>query len=73
LETLNSPIPNMARKEFEAIISLKLNKDIRILQTDKDSCSVAFVDSEYKYRLNTLLEARFCEYSPTDLTPKFEN
>jgi hypothetical protein len=53
-----------------AIKSLKLNKDIRILQADKGNCTVVLDDSEYKAKLNTLLSLEVYEPLPKDPTAK---
>jgi hypothetical protein len=50
--------PSLARKELKAIKSLKLNKDITIVQAEKGSCSVVLDGSEYKDKLNTLLRVQ---------------
>jgi hypothetical protein len=38
LENSKPSVPNMAKNELRATKSLKLNKDIRILQADKGNC-----------------------------------
>jgi hypothetical protein len=40
LEKSKSSTPNMTTKEFKAVKSLRLNKDIRILQADMGNCTV---------------------------------
>jgi hypothetical protein len=52
--------------------SLRLNKDIRILQADKGHCTVVLDESEYKDKLNTLLESGVYEPLPKDPTAKDE-
>jgi hypothetical protein len=44
--------------------SLRLNKDIRILQTDKCNCAVVLDDSKYRDKSDTLLESRINEPLP---------
>jgi hypothetical protein len=51
--------PNMTMKELKAIKSLRLNKDMKILQVDKE-------------KLFTLQESGVYESSPKDLTAKSE-
>jgi hypothetical protein len=46
------------------------NKDIRILQADKDNCMVVLDESKYKNKLITLLESRVHEPLPKDPTAK---
>jgi hypothetical protein len=53
LEKSKSSRPNMTTKELTAIKSLRLNKDIRILQANKGNCTVVFDESNYKEKLNT--------------------
>jgi hypothetical protein len=47
LEKSKPASPNMTKQEFRALKSLKLNKDIRILQADKGNCTVVLDESEY--------------------------
>jgi hypothetical protein len=47
---------NMTKQEFKALKSLKLNKDNRILQADKGNCTVVLDVSEYRNKLNHLLD-----------------
>jgi hypothetical protein len=49
-----------------------LNKDIRILQTDKGNCIVMFDESKYKEKLNTLLESGVYKPLPKDPTAKVD-
>jgi hypothetical protein len=55
LEESKSFRPNMSKRELEAMRSLRLNKDIRILHSDKGNCIVVLDESKYKDKLNTLL------------------
>jgi hypothetical protein len=41
--------------------SLRLNKDIRILQAEKGNCTVVLDAFKYKDKLNTSLESRVYE------------
>jgi hypothetical protein len=52
--------------------SLRLNKDIRILLADKGNCTVVLDESEYKDKLNTLLEYRVYEPLPKDPRARVE-
>lgn len=72
LEKLKSFVPNMASKELKAIKPLKLNEDIRILQADKGSFTVVLDESEYKNKLNTLLESGLYEPLSKDPTAGVE-
>jgi hypothetical protein len=45
---------------------LRLNKDIRILLADKGTCAMVEDESEYKHKLNTLLESGVYEPLPED-------
>jgi hypothetical protein len=47
LEKSKSSMPNMAKKDLKVVQSLRLNKGVRILQTDKGNCTV-FSESKYK-------------------------
>jgi hypothetical protein len=62
----------MSTKELKAIKSLRLNKNIRILQADKGNCTVVFDEPKYKEKLNTLLESGVYEHLPKDPTAKVE-
>jgi hypothetical protein len=62
----------MTTKELKAMKSLMLNKDMRVLQADKGSCTVVLDESEYKDKLNTLLESGVCEPLAKDPTAKAE-
>jgi hypothetical protein len=62
----------MTTKELRAVISLRLNKNIRILQADKGNCKVVMYESEYKDKLNTLLESGVYEPLPEDPTAMVE-
>jgi hypothetical protein len=64
--------PNVSKKEFKAVRSSRLNKDIKIHQVDEGSCTVVLDESEYKDKLNTLLETRVYEPLPKDLTAMVE-
>jgi hypothetical protein len=48
LEKSKSSRLNMSTKELKAIKSLRLNKDIGILQADKSNCTVVFDEFKYK-------------------------
>jgi hypothetical protein len=60
---------NIAREEYRAIKSLKLNKN-RILPADKGYCSVVLDETSYKDKLNTLLESGAYEILSSDPTKK---
>jgi hypothetical protein len=62
----------MTTKELKALKSLRLNKEIRILQADKGNCTVVFDEHKYKEKLNTLLESGVYETLPKDPTSKVE-
>jgi hypothetical protein len=47
---------------MQAVRSLRLNTDIRIIQADKGNCTVVLDESKYKDKLKTLLE--FGVYEP---------
>jgi hypothetical protein len=64
-----SSMLNITKKELK---SLRLNKDIRILQAGRGNCTVLLDESKYKYKLNTLLEFRVYETFPKDPTTKVE-
>lgn len=51
-------IRKVTRKELKAINILRLNKDIRILQTDKGNCTVMWDESKYKVKLTTFLDSK---------------
>ncbi|PNF20184.1 hypothetical protein B7P43_G16972 [Cryptotermes secundus] len=73
LEKSESSRPNMTTKELKAVKSLRLNKEIRILRADKGNCTVVLDESEYKDKLNTLLESGVYETLPKDPTAKVES
>jgi hypothetical protein len=52
--------------------SLRLNKDIRILQAEKGNCTVVLDESEYRDKLNALLESGVYESLPIDPTAKVD-
>jgi hypothetical protein len=52
--------------------SFRLNQDIRILQADKGNCAVVLDKSNYKDKLNILLESGVYEPLPEDPTAKVE-
>jgi hypothetical protein len=52
----------VSKRELKAVRSWRLNKDIRILEEDEGNCTVLLDESEYKNKLNTLLE--FWVYEP---------
>jgi hypothetical protein len=62
----------MAKKVLKAVKSLRLDKDIRILQANKGNCSVVLDVYEYKVKLKTLLESRVYEPLLNDPTAKVE-
>jgi hypothetical protein len=62
----------MSKKEFKAVRSLRLNKDIRILLADKGNCTVVLDESEYKDKLNTLLRVQVYEPLPRDPAAKVD-
>ncbi|PNF42699.1 hypothetical protein B7P43_G14177 [Cryptotermes secundus] len=72
LEKSKSSRPNITMKELKAVKSLRLNKEIRILQADKGNCTVVLDESKYKDKLNTLLESGVYETLPKDPTAKVE-
>jgi hypothetical protein len=72
LEKSKSPMPNMTKMELKAMKSLRLNKDIRILQEDKGNCMVVLDESKYKDKLNTLVEYGVYVLLPKDPTAKVE-
>jgi hypothetical protein len=72
LKKCKSSRPNMTTKELRAVKSLRLNKNIRILQADKGNCTVVMDESEYKDKLNTLLESGVYEPLPKDPTAMVE-
>jgi hypothetical protein len=51
----SKPTSNITREEYRAVKSLELNKNIRILPTDKGNCSLVLDETSYKDKLNTLL------------------
>jgi hypothetical protein len=53
LEKFNSYTPDIVTGNVR---SLRLNKDIKILQADKGKCSVMLDESKYKDKLTILLE-----------------
>jgi hypothetical protein len=61
---INHQLENFAMK------SLRLNKDIRMLQEDKGSCTVVLDESKYNNKLNTLVEYGAYELLPKDPTAK---
>jgi hypothetical protein len=72
LEKSKSFIPNMTRKELRAVKSLRLNKDIRILKADKGNSTVVLDESQYKDKLNILLESGVYEPLPKDPAAEVE-
>jgi hypothetical protein len=71
LENSKSSRPNM-NKEFKAVRSLRLNKDIRILLSDKGKCTTVLDETEYKDKLISLPESRAYEPLPTETTVRVE-
>jgi hypothetical protein len=67
LEKSKPASPNITKQEFRALKSLKLNKDIRILQADKGNCTVMLDESEYRNKLNLLLDSGI--YKPLSEDP----
>jgi hypothetical protein len=65
-------VPNMNKKELKAVKSFRLNKKIGVLQADKGNCTVVLEESEYKEKLNTLLESGVYEPLSKDPTAKVE-
>jgi hypothetical protein len=61
---------DISKKELKAMRSLLLNKNIRILKATKGNCTIVLDESEYKDKLNTLLESGFYELLPKDLKAK---
>jgi hypothetical protein len=59
--------PNLSKQEFIALKSLKHNKDIRIFQADKGNCTVVLDDSEYRNKLNLVLDSGV--YEPLSKDP----
>jgi hypothetical protein len=68
LEKSKSSRPNTTTKELKAVKSLRLNKDIRILEADKGNCTVVFDEIKYKAKSNILLESEV--YEPLPKYPK---
>jgi hypothetical protein len=66
LEKSKAAPPNLSKQEFIALKSLKHNKDIRILQADKGNCTVVLDDSEYRNKLNHLLDSGVYELLSKD-------
>jgi hypothetical protein len=64
----------MSKNEFKIVkyTYLRLNRDVRILQSDQGSCTVMLDESKYKNKLNTLLESGSHEALPKDPTAKVE-
>jgi hypothetical protein len=62
----------MIKKGLKVVRSLRLNKDIRILQADKSNGTVVLDESEYKDKLNIFLESEVYECLPEDPTAKVE-
>jgi hypothetical protein len=62
----------MTTMELKAMKSLRHNKVIRILQTDKGNGTVVLDESKYNNKLNTLLESGVYEHLSKDPTPKAE-
>jgi hypothetical protein len=54
LQKSKTPTHNISKKELEAVKSLKLNKDIRILPADKGNCTVVLDESKYNEKINNL-------------------
>jgi hypothetical protein len=44
----SSSMPNITKKELKAVKSLRLNKDIRILQAEGGNCMVVLDEAKYK-------------------------
>jgi hypothetical protein len=62
----------MIKKGLKAMKSLRLNRDIRILQADKGNCTVVLDEPKYKNKFNTLLDSGVYEPLPKDPTAKVE-
>jgi hypothetical protein len=65
-------MPNMTKNKLKAMESLRLNKDIRILQEDKGNCTMVLDESKYKDKLNTLVESGAYKLLPKDPIAKVE-
>jgi hypothetical protein len=72
LEKSKSSRPNRSKRKFEAVRFLVLNKDISILLADKSNCAVVLDESEYKDKLDTLLESRAYVPVPKEPTARIE-
>jgi hypothetical protein len=57
----------MTKQEFRALKSLKVNKDIRIFQADKGNCTAVLDESEYRNKINHLLDSGV--YQPLSKDP----
>jgi hypothetical protein len=64
--------PNITEAEVTAFRLLKLNKDIRILQANKENCTEVMDESTYKKMLSILLESEVYEPLPKDPTSKLQ-
>jgi hypothetical protein len=64
--------PSMTTKELKTVKSLRLDKDIRILQADKGNCTLVLDESKYKDKPNTLLDSGIYQPLPKDPTAKVE-
>jgi hypothetical protein len=60
----------MSKKELRAMISLRLNKDTRILKADKGNCTVVLDEFKYKANLNPFLQSRVYEPFSKDPTAR---
>jgi hypothetical protein len=70
---IQASTPNLSKQEFIALKSLKHNKNIRISQADKGICTVVLDDSEYRDKLNLLLDSGVYEPLPMDRTKTVES
>jgi hypothetical protein len=72
LQKSKSPTHNISKKDLEAVKSLRLNKNIRILPADNGDCTVMLDESIYSDKINTLLKSRVYELLSKDPTAKVE-
>jgi hypothetical protein len=72
LEKSRFSFPNMTKNELKAMKSLRLNKEIRIVQADKGNCTPVLDESKYKEKLNNLLGSWIYEPLPKYPTTKVE-
>jgi hypothetical protein len=70
IERSKSSRSYISKKELKVMRSLPLNKNIRILKAKKGNCPMVLDESEYKDKLNNLLESGFYEPLSKDLKAK---